>query len=85
MGKLIVTEFVTLDGVAQAPGGPDENRDGGSAHGGWQAPPADQESGGVVLSKPLGAWTPCFSGKGPTRSLPTTGRHDEVLRRPGPS
>ncbi len=38
MGKLIVTEFVTLDGVAQAPGGPDEDRDGGFAHGGWQAP-----------------------------------------------
>ncbi len=29
MGKLIVTEFVTLDGVAQAPGGPDEDRHGG--------------------------------------------------------
>ena len=29
MGKLIVTEFVTLDGVAQAPGGPDEDQDSG--------------------------------------------------------
>jgi dihydrofolate reductase len=38
MGKLIVTEFVTLDGVAQSPGGPDEDRDGDFAHGGWQAP-----------------------------------------------
>jgi hypothetical protein len=28
MGKLVVTEFVTLDGVAQAPGAPDEDRDG---------------------------------------------------------
>jgi dihydrofolate reductase len=45
MGKLIVTEFVTLDGVAQAPGGPDEDRDGGFAHGGWQAPLVDGESG----------------------------------------
>ncbi len=53
MGKLIVTEFVTLDGVAQAPGGPDENRDGGSAHGGWQAPPADQESGGVIFEQAI--------------------------------
>ncbi len=51
MGKLIVTEFVTLDGVAQAPGGPDEDREGGFSHGGWQAPLADQESGGVVFEQ----------------------------------
>ena len=43
MGKLIVTEFVTLDGVAQAPGGPGEDDDGGFTHGGWQAPLTDQE------------------------------------------
>ncbi len=35
MRKLIVHEFVTLDGVMQAPGGPDEDRDGDFAHGGW--------------------------------------------------
>ncbi len=51
MGTLIVTEFVTLDGVAQAPGGPDEDRDGGFAHGGWQAPVADQESGEVIFEQ----------------------------------
>jgi dihydrofolate reductase len=51
MGKLIVTEFVTLDGVAQAPGQPDEDRDGGFGHGGWQAPLMDQESGGVVFEQ----------------------------------
>jgi dihydrofolate reductase len=51
MGKLIVTEFVTLDGVAQSPGAPDEDRDGGFAHGGWQAPLLDQESGGVVFEQ----------------------------------
>ena len=49
MGQLIVTEFVTLDGVAQAPGGPDEDRDGGFTHGGWQAPLLDQESGRVLF------------------------------------
>jgi len=47
MGKLIVTEFVTLDGVAQAPGGPDEDRYSGFVHGGWQAPLMDQESDNV--------------------------------------
>lgn len=51
MGTVIVTEFVTLDGVAQAPGGPDEDRDSGFAHGGWQAPLMDQDSGEVVFEQ----------------------------------
>ncbi|GAA1639417.1 dihydrofolate reductase family protein [Catellatospora bangladeshensis] len=38
MRKLIVIEFVTLDGVMQGLGSPDEDRDGGFEHGGWSAP-----------------------------------------------
>ena len=38
MRKLIVSEIVTLDGVMQAPGGKDEDRDGGFEHGGWTLP-----------------------------------------------
>jgi dihydrofolate reductase len=38
MRKLIVSEFVTLDGVMQAPGGKDEDPDGGFEHGGWTLP-----------------------------------------------
>src|SRR5688500_4354172 len=38
MRKLIVSEFMTLDGVMQAPGGKDEVRDGGFEHGGWTIP-----------------------------------------------
>jgi dihydrofolate reductase len=51
VGKLIVTEFVTLDGVAQAPGGPDEDRDGDFAYGGWQAPLVGEGAGGVVFEE----------------------------------
>ncbi|WDS34679.1 dihydrofolate reductase family protein [Pseudoxanthomonas sp.] len=40
--KLVVSMFVTLDGVAQAPGGPDEDRSGGFEHGGWSVPHWDQ-------------------------------------------
>lgn len=35
MRKIIVHEFITLDGVIQAPGAPDEDTDGGFEHGGW--------------------------------------------------
>ena len=38
MRKLVVTEFMSLDGVIQAPGGKDEDRDGGFEHGGWTIP-----------------------------------------------
>lgn len=38
MRKLIVAEFITLDGVIQAPGGIDEDTEGGFAHGGWTHP-----------------------------------------------
>jgi dihydrofolate reductase len=38
MRKIIVHEFITLDGVIQAPGGADEDTDGGFIHGGWTLP-----------------------------------------------
>lgn len=38
MGKLSVEMFMTLDGVVQAPGGPDEDQSSGFEFGGWQAP-----------------------------------------------
>jgi dihydrofolate reductase len=38
MRKLIVSEYVSLDGVIQAPGGKDEDRDGGFEYGGWTGP-----------------------------------------------
>ena len=38
MRKIVVSEFISLDGVIQAPGGVDEDTDGGFAHGGWTMP-----------------------------------------------
>jgi dihydrofolate reductase len=38
MRKLIVSEFISLDGIIQAPGGKDEDRDGGFEYGGWTLP-----------------------------------------------
>jgi dihydrofolate reductase len=45
MSKIIVFNSVTLDGVMQAPGRPDEDRRGGFSHGGWGAPYADEVTG----------------------------------------
>jgi dihydrofolate reductase len=45
MRKLIVAEFMSLDGVIQAPGGADEDTDGGFAQGGWTHPYWDDEIG----------------------------------------
>jgi dihydrofolate reductase len=47
--KLVVSEFLSLDGVVQAPGGPDEDTDGGFRHGGWSMPWFDPEvMGGAI-------------------------------------
>lgn len=51
MGKLVVDQFVTLDGVAQAPGQPQEDTSGGFPHGGWQVPYFDAESGEAMAGE----------------------------------
>ena len=50
MRKLIVSEFVSLDGVMQAPGGKDEDRDDGFEHGGWTMPYWHDDIGGAFMA-----------------------------------
>lgn len=54
MRKIITTTFVTLDGVMQAPGGPEEDTSGGFSYGGWQAKVFDNSLGDAIgeLLKP---------------------------------
>ena len=77
MGLIHIDLFTTLDGVAQAPGGPDEDPESGFKFGGWQAPLWDEVVDEQVNSG-MAEWTHCCSGAGPTISSPPTGpSHEE--------
>jgi dihydrofolate reductase len=47
--RIVISEFISLDGVVQAPGGPDEDTDGGFRHGGWSMPFFDPEVMGAAI------------------------------------
>ena len=49
--RLVVTDFMSLDGVVQAPGGPDEDTDGAFSHGGWSMPFFDPDTMGAVIGE----------------------------------
>jgi dihydrofolate reductase len=54
--QIRIIEHMSLDGVIQAPGGPDEDRDGGFEHGGWIAPHSDPVVGEAVMAAHSGAF-----------------------------
>jgi dihydrofolate reductase len=58
MGRVIVINHLTLDGVMQAPGRPDEDTRGGFTHGGWSVPNVDD----VMMDVVLGTRTPASGG-----------------------
>ena len=49
--RLILSQFISLDGVVQAPGGPEEDTEGGFRHGGWSMPLFDPETMGSAIDE----------------------------------
>jgi dihydrofolate reductase len=62
MRKVVVGTFLTLDGVMQAPGGPQEDTEGGFKHGGWQMPYFDEDSG-EIMNKNIAATEALLLGR----------------------
>src|SRR4051812_45647009 len=52
--RIILSDFISVDGVVQAPGGKDEDTEGGFAHGGWSMPFFDPDSMGAVIADVMG-------------------------------
>jgi dihydrofolate reductase len=52
--RVVVNEFMSLDGVVQAPGGAEEDTDGGFVHGGWSMPYFDPEVMGATIAEGMG-------------------------------
>jgi len=51
MRKIVVLSFISLDGVLQAPGGPEEDTSGGFRYGGWTVPYSDENSGTLMTEQ----------------------------------
>ena len=51
--RIILSDFISLDGVVQAPGGQDEDPEGGFQHGGWSMPLFDVETMGPVIGEDM--------------------------------
>jgi len=49
--RVVISEFISLDGVVQAPGGQEEDTSGGFSHGGWSMPYFDPEVMGTAISE----------------------------------
>jgi len=62
MRKIIVLSFITLDGVVQAPGGPEEDTSGGFKYGGWVVPHFD-ESLGKAMGEQMGKQSDLLLGR----------------------
>ncbi|MFD5557534.1 dihydrofolate reductase family protein [Streptomyces sp. NPDC127068] len=61
--RIVISEFISLDGVVQAPGGPDEDTDGGFAHGGWSHPYFDPEVVGGFIDAAMSSTRALLFGR----------------------
>ena len=67
--RIVINQFISLDGVIQAPGGPDEDTDGGFAHGGWSLPFFDPEVIGTAIGEGMASVDALLFGRRTFRGM----------------
>jgi dihydrofolate reductase len=67
--RIVVSEFMSLDGVIQAPGGPQEDTDGGFAYGGWSMPYFDPEVMGAAIGEGMASTQALLFGRRTWRGM----------------
>ena len=77
--RILIIEFMSLDGVVQAPGGPDEDTDGGFAHGGWSQPFFDPEVVGGAFTDAMTETEALLFGRRTWQMMATARAHTATL------
>ncbi|MEU4303187.1 dihydrofolate reductase family protein [Kitasatospora aureofaciens] len=67
--RIVISEFISLDGVVQAPGAPQEDTDGGFAHGGWSHPFFDPETIGPFINEAMSSTDALLFGRRTWRTM----------------
>jgi dihydrofolate reductase len=80
--RIVVSDFVSLDGVVQAPGDPGEDTDGGFRLGGWSMPYFDPDTMGPAVDDAMAATEALLFGRRTWQAWPTPGRPGRVTRSP---
>lgn len=80
--KTLITEFISLDGVVQAPGGASEDTDGGFAHGGWSMKYFDPAVMGGSYTELARQSSALLQGRAPFKLQPLHGLTRKVMSSP---
>jgi dihydrofolate reductase len=67
--RIVISEFISMDGVVQAPGGPEEDTSGGFAHGGWTHPFFDEKVVGGAFDDAMSGAEALLFGSGTWRAM----------------
>jgi len=82
--RIILSDFMSLDGVVPAPGGPDEDTDGGFRHGGWSMPYFDPEAMDGAIGETMEGTEALLFGRRTWKVMAAAwpGRAGDPFRRP---